>query len=133
MNLYDWIESRVPGGHHSRLGSFIDVAYNIEYGDETSRQRRATEPPRPPRLPDRRRVLDLRRLRRALEDPGGNQQITLAQADFLGSQNTALGWSFTSLKANHDGHGDRDAFNVGSGPSQTVTARPDHPRIPRSA
>jgi monoamine oxidase len=35
MSLYDWIDSRVAGGHGSPLGQLIDVAYNIEYGAET--------------------------------------------------------------------------------------------------
>ena len=36
--LFDWIESRVPGGHGSRMGQLLDVAYNIEYGAETTDQ-----------------------------------------------------------------------------------------------
>jgi monoamine oxidase len=38
MTLYDWIESYVPGGHGSPLGQLLDVAYNIEYGAETTQQ-----------------------------------------------------------------------------------------------
>jgi monoamine oxidase len=38
MSAYDWIESRVPGGHHSLMGQLLDVAYNIEYGAETADQ-----------------------------------------------------------------------------------------------
>ena len=38
MTLFDWIETRVPGGHASRMGQLLDVAYNIEYGEETTRQ-----------------------------------------------------------------------------------------------
>lgn len=38
MSLYEWIETRVPGGHGSRLGRFIDVAYNVEYGADTTAQ-----------------------------------------------------------------------------------------------
>jgi monoamine oxidase len=38
LSIYDWIESRVPGGHGSPLGQLLDVAYNIEYGAETTRQ-----------------------------------------------------------------------------------------------
>lgn len=38
MTLYEWIETRVPGGHGSRLGRFIDVAYTVEYGAETHLQ-----------------------------------------------------------------------------------------------
>ena len=38
MSIYDWIESRVPGGHRSRLGNVLDVAYNTEYGAPTTVQ-----------------------------------------------------------------------------------------------
>ncbi|GAA3490283.1 NAD(P)/FAD-dependent oxidoreductase [Streptomyces cremeus] len=38
MSLYEWIETRVPGGHTSPLGRFFDVAYNVEYGAETTEQ-----------------------------------------------------------------------------------------------
>jgi monoamine oxidase len=34
-SVYDWIESRVPGGHGSPLGQLLDVAYAIEYGADT--------------------------------------------------------------------------------------------------
>jgi monoamine oxidase len=38
MSIYDWIESRVPGGHTSSMGRLLDVAYNIEYGQVTTQQ-----------------------------------------------------------------------------------------------
>ena len=38
MSIYDWIESRVPGGHTSPMGQLLDVAYNIEYGAVTTDQ-----------------------------------------------------------------------------------------------
>jgi monoamine oxidase len=38
MSLYQWIESRVPGGHGSRMGKLLDVAYNIEFGNVTTDQ-----------------------------------------------------------------------------------------------
>src|SRR5262249_55776684 len=38
MSLFDWIESRVPGGHASPLGSLLDAAYAIEYGADTNVQ-----------------------------------------------------------------------------------------------
>lgn len=38
MSVFDWIESRVPGGHSSRMGQLLDVAYNIEYGADTTEQ-----------------------------------------------------------------------------------------------
>ena len=38
MSVVDWIEESVPGGIASRLGQLLDVAYNIEYGAESSEQ-----------------------------------------------------------------------------------------------
>ena len=38
MSILDWIEESVPGGTSSRLGQLLDVAYNIEYGAESSVQ-----------------------------------------------------------------------------------------------
>ena len=38
MSVLDWINRNVPGGIRSRLGQLLDVAYNIEYGAETSVQ-----------------------------------------------------------------------------------------------
>jgi monoamine oxidase len=38
MSVYQWIESRVPGGHASPLGQVLDLAYAIEYGADTIHQ-----------------------------------------------------------------------------------------------
>src|SRR3989442_8835927 len=38
MSVYEWIESRVPGGHRSPMGQLLDVAYNIEYGNVSTVQ-----------------------------------------------------------------------------------------------
>jgi monoamine oxidase len=38
ISVYDYIEQVVPGGHRSPFGAFLDVAYNIEYGAETTVQ-----------------------------------------------------------------------------------------------
>src|SRR5262245_28000202 len=35
ISVYDWIETRVSGGHSSPMGELLDVAYNIEYGADT--------------------------------------------------------------------------------------------------
>lgn len=34
-SIFQWIEAHVPGGHQSKLGQLLDVAYNIEYGADT--------------------------------------------------------------------------------------------------
>jgi monoamine oxidase len=38
MSIVDWINESVPGGIRSKLGQLLDVAYNIEYGAESSEQ-----------------------------------------------------------------------------------------------
>ena len=38
MSIVDWIEESVPGGVDSKLGQLLDIAYNIEYGAESSAQ-----------------------------------------------------------------------------------------------
>ncbi len=38
ISVYEWIESRVPDGHRSPMGQLLDIAYNIEYGAETTVQ-----------------------------------------------------------------------------------------------
>lgn len=38
MSIVDWLNETVPGGASSRLGRLLDVAYNIEYGEESSQQ-----------------------------------------------------------------------------------------------
>lgn len=38
MSVIDWLNESVPGGASSRFGRLLDVAYNIEYGEECSQQ-----------------------------------------------------------------------------------------------
>jgi monoamine oxidase len=38
MSIIDWINESVPGGMTSKLGQLLDVAYNIEYGEESGVQ-----------------------------------------------------------------------------------------------
>ena len=38
MSIIDWINESVPGGITSKLGQLLDIAYNIEYGAESSVQ-----------------------------------------------------------------------------------------------
>jgi monoamine oxidase len=38
MSVHQWIETRVPDGHRSRLGALLDAAYAIEFGADTTEQ-----------------------------------------------------------------------------------------------
>lgn len=122
LTLAAWIDRYIPGGRSSRLGSFIDVAYNIEYGEETSRLGAST-------------LLSLLgfssgngpgsfwiygKSDERYKIRGGNQQIALAQADEIGSANIRLGWRLTALRKNTDGTAGL-TFSA-DGKSKSVTA-----------
>jgi monoamine oxidase len=123
MSVYEWIESRVPGGHDSPLGQVLDVAYNIEYGAETTDQS----------------ALNLVYLLGYKSVPGnymvfgasneryhivgGNTLLPLAVRDAIvsGQGATAIrnGWRMTSIKRNSDGTTTL-AFDTASGAQQVV-------------
>ena len=103
MSVFDWIESRVPGGHSSPMGRLLDVAYNEEYGAETRDQS----------------ALNILFLLRFQPKPGnfsiygasderyhivgGNQQLPETIANYIGRQNIKLGWAMQSIRVNSDG------------------------------
>jgi monoamine oxidase len=101
MTLYQWIESYVPGGHSSPLGAMLDVAYNIEYGAESTVQSALNM------LyllgyvgPGQFRTFG--KSNEKFHVHGGNDQIPTTLAARLGSQittNTPL----TAIKLNRDG------------------------------
>lgn len=117
MTVYDWIETRVPGGHGSRIGQLIDIAYAIEFGADTHSQS----------------ALDLLGLLGFKTQPskfkvfgasderyrfvGGVQQIIDAEADYLGRDRIQMGWRLEALRQNGSGAVEL-TFNVGG----TVTS-----------
>jgi monoamine oxidase len=122
MSVYDWIESRVPGGHRSPLGQVLDVAYNIEYGAETTDQS----------------ALNLVYLLGYKSVPGnymvfgasneryhivgGNALLPMAIRDALVPGTVKMAWRMTSIRRNSDGTSTL-SFDTPSG-TQSVTA--DH-------
>ena len=118
MSIADWIRAYVPGGLKSKLGQLLDVAYNIEYGAETSVQSSLN-------------MLyllaysgqgQLRIFGPSNEKyhvRGGNDQIPTRLAAALGGQITT-GSALTSIRRNADGS---YRLNFQSGlSSSTVTA-----------
>ncbi|MEU5001361.1 NAD(P)/FAD-dependent oxidoreductase [Streptomyces sp. NPDC021622] len=103
MSIHEWIESRVPGGHESPLGRWFDVAYNVEYGADTTDQS----------------ALALVLLMGYQTNPGhfniwglsneryhitgGNDQLPRAIADFLPDETLRPGCALTAVRANADG------------------------------
>lgn len=114
MSVYDWIESRIPGGHNSQLGKLLDVAYNVEYGAETTEQS----------------ALNLLYLLGFQSNPksfgvfgesderfhirGGNDRLPSAIADHLGQDRFRFGHKLTRISQNGKG-GYHLVFNTQSG------------------
>ena len=122
MSVYEWIESRVPGGHASPFGQVLDVAYKIEYGAETDDQS----------------ALNLVYLLGYKSVPGnymvfgasneryhivgGNALLPLAIRDALGPGTVKTAWRLESIKRNADGTSTM-SFDTPSG-AKPITA--DH-------
>jgi monoamine oxidase len=106
--VFDWIESHVPGGHGSSMGQLLDVAYNIEYGAETTDQSAlnliyllAYQP-----VPGNFRIFG--RSDERYHMAGGNEQLPVAIASALPAGSVQLGTMMTGIALNGDG-----TFNCG--------------------
>ncbi|MEU8623037.1 NAD(P)/FAD-dependent oxidoreductase [Streptomyces sp. NPDC048623] len=122
LSLYEWIESRVPGGHSSPLGKLFDVAYTVEYGADTTDQS----------------SLALVLLMGYQTNPGnfniwglsneryhvvgGNDLLPNAVAGALAPGTLRMGWSLDAVRAEADGTQTLTFTEAGS--TRTVTA--DH-------
>lgn len=122
MSIREWIDSRVPGGYASDLGRVLDVAYNVEYGAETSTQSShaligllAWQS-----NPGHFNVWGLSDERYHIV--GGNDRLPWAIKDHLPSGTVQFGHELLAVRANADGT-QTLTFNVG-GTTKTVTA--DH-------
>jgi monoamine oxidase len=102
LSIYEWIETRVPGGHESTMGQLIDVAYAIEFGADTSDQSAidllgllgfGTQP-------SRLRLFGVSDER--YHFVGGNQQVIEAEADAIGRDRIQMGWRLEALRKNSD-------------------------------
>jgi monoamine oxidase len=103
MSLYEWIQSRVPGGHGSPLGRLLDVAYNQEWAADTTDQSALNL------------VYELgpgqRRGRFSMYGDsderfhirGGNERLPLAVADALPAGTIRHGWRMKAIGRNGDG------------------------------
>lgn len=122
MTLYEWIETRIPGGHGSQLGRFIDVAYNVEYGADTDQQSALAlvllmgYQPNPGKF----NVWGLSNERYHIT--GGNDQLPNAIAAALPAGSLVMGRELTAVRVAADGT-QTLTFND-AGTTRTVTA--DH-------
>src|SRR2546428_1323306 len=100
MSVYEWIESRVPGGHRSPMGQLLDVAYNIEYGNVSTVQSSlnliyllAFQP-----IPGNFRIFGLSDERYHIV--GGNEQLPGKIRDYLPAGTVRTGFSLTAISKN---------------------------------
>src|SRR6266849_2707596 len=103
LSLYKWIETRVPGGHTSKMGQLLDVAYNIEYGNVTSEQSSLNmvyllgfQP-----IPGNFRIFGASDERYHLQ--GGNERLPQAIAAALPPGTVQLNTALTGIVMNTDG------------------------------
>jgi len=103
MSVYDWIETRVPGGHASPMGQLLDVAYNIEYGNVTAVQSSlnliyllAFQP-----TPGNFRIFGASDERYHIA--GGNERLPKAMAASLPPSSIKLNTALTAIAINRDG------------------------------
>ena len=120
MTIAQWIDSRVPGGRKSRLGSLLEVAYVIEYGAEaTDLSALELTSMLSSSAVDAFSVFGASDERFRIQ--GGNQQIPLAIASHLGLGSAVkLGWEFQSIRS-AAGNTYTLTFDV-DGTTKTVTA-----------
>ncbi len=123
LSLYNWIETRVPGGHASRMGRLLDVAYNIEYGNVTTEQSSlslvyllAFQP-----MPGNFRIFGASDERYHLE--GGNDRLPRAIAASLPAGSVQLNTALTGIVHNSDNTYTITLKNGG------VTTRKDFDRV----
>jgi monoamine oxidase len=118
MSAYDWIETRVPGGHASPLGAVLDIAYAIEYGAETTDQSALNllyllaYQPKPLAFSSFGESDERFHIR------GGNQQLPEAMAQHLG--NVVYGEKLVSVVQTPAGRYDL-VFQSGTGTTRVTT------------
>ena len=103
MSLFNWIETRVPGGHGSKMGNLLDVAYNIEFGNVTTEQSSLNmvyllgfQP-----IPGQFRIFGASDERYHLQ--GGNERLPQAIAAALSPGTVQLNTALTGIVMNGDG------------------------------
>ncbi|MFL6162348.1 MAG: flavin monoamine oxidase family protein [Jatrophihabitantaceae bacterium] len=122
LSVYDWIETRVPGGHSSPMGALLDVAYKEEYGGQTTDQTAlnilgllAYQPG-----PGQFNIFGASDERYHIR--GGNDRLPKAIAAALPPGTVNPNWRLTALAANPDGT--QTLTFYADGKTRTVTA--DH-------
>ena len=98
MSVYQWIESRVPGGHASPLGALLDTAYYIELNSDTREQSALNLVYLLGYQPSWNALHVFGVSDEKFHIRGGNQQIPKAIATHLGPHVVKTGWRMEAIK-----------------------------------
>lgn len=98
MSIYDWIETRVPGGHTATLGQLLDVAYTIELGADSKDQSALNLIYLLGFQPASGGLAVFGESDEAFHIRGGNEQLPRAIARHLGEDTIELGKRLVSIK-----------------------------------
>jgi monoamine oxidase len=101
--VYEWIETRVPGGHGSKMGQLLDVAYNIEYGSETTAQSALNLVYLLGYQPDPGNFRMFGRSDERYHLAGGNEQLPRAIATALPANSIRWNTPLSAIARNNDG------------------------------
>jgi monoamine oxidase len=112
-SVYDWIETRVPGGHTSPLGKLLDLAYVMEYGADARKQSSLNLLYLLAFQPTETQLDMFGESDEKFHVRGGNQQIPEAIAADLGSNVVKTGYRLVRLEETSNGRY-RSTFERGS-------------------
>lgn len=121
-SLYDYVEQIVPGGHSSPMGRLLDVAYNTEYGGETTVQSALNLIYLLAYSPKPGQFLIFGASDERYHVTGGNEQVPRAIAGALPDGTVKLNTALTGLTMNADGSYTL-SFSKPSGTMTTVADR----------
>ena len=103
MSIYEWIETRVAGGHTSAMGQLLDVAYAIEYGADTTDQSALNLIYLLGYQPEPTGFAVFGESDEAFHIRGGNEKLPRAIARHLGKDNIELGHRLVRIKQTKPG------------------------------
>lgn len=102
-SVFEWIQKYVPGGHSSRLGEYLDTAYNQEFGLDTDEQSSLNIVYELGFQNDPSVLSIYGQSDQRFHILGGNEQLPRAIAAALPRGSVRTGWRLTAIKKNHDG------------------------------
>jgi monoamine oxidase len=102
-SVFEWIDKFVPGGHASRMGQYLDSAYNQEFGLDTDEQSSLNIIYELGFQNDPTHFAIYGQSDQRFHILGGNQQLPVAISASLPSGSVRSGWRMEAIALNHDG------------------------------